>query len=34
LAVFHCNKEGASLGSATQNPNRKKEEWPEANYSV
>ena len=34
LAVFHCNMEGASLGSATQNPNRKKDEWPEAHYSV
>jgi hypothetical protein len=34
LAVFHCDKEGASLGSAAQNPNRKKDEWGEANYSV
>jgi len=33
LAVFHCNKEGASLGSATQNPNGKKNEWPKAHYS-
>ena len=34
LAVFHCDKDGASLGSAAQNPNGKQDEWPEAQYTL